>query len=61
MSAYLYGFGDLCPPTRIDVAPSGPKWVHEIKHDGYRLMVRRTPQDGIEICNEQRRGDQSKK
>ena len=21
--------------------PSGPLWVHEIKHDGYRLMVRR--------------------
>ena len=21
--------------------PSGPFWVHEIKHDGYRLMVRR--------------------
>ena len=22
-------------------AASGPLWVHEIKHDGYRLMVRR--------------------
>jgi bifunctional non-homologous end joining protein LigD len=43
-----YGFGDPCLPTRVDVAPSGPKWVHEIKHDGYRLMVRRTPQ-GIRI------------
>ena len=21
--------------------PSGPLWVHEIKHDGFRLMVRR--------------------
>ena len=21
--------------------PSGPGWVHEIKHDGYRVMVRR--------------------
>jgi bifunctional non-homologous end joining protein LigD len=30
------------------VAPSGPLWVHEIKHDGYRLMVRRTP-SGIRI------------
>jgi bifunctional non-homologous end joining protein LigD len=26
--------------------PSGPLWVHEIKHDGYRLMVRR---DGLRI------------
>jgi bifunctional non-homologous end joining protein LigD len=23
--------------------PSGPDWVHEIKHDGYRLMARRDP------------------
>jgi bifunctional non-homologous end joining protein LigD len=21
--------------------PTGPGWVHEIKHDGYRLIVRR--------------------
>jgi hypothetical protein len=21
--------------------PSGPDWIHEIKHDGYRLMARR--------------------
>lgn len=26
--------------------PSGPLWVHEIKHDGYRLMVRR---DGTRV------------
>jgi len=26
--------------------PSGPLWVHEIKHDGYRLMVRR---DGARV------------
>jgi hypothetical protein len=23
-------------------APGGPQWVHEIKHDGYRLLVRKT-------------------
>jgi bifunctional non-homologous end joining protein LigD len=23
--------------------PSGAGWVHEIKHDGYRLMARRDP------------------
>jgi bifunctional non-homologous end joining protein LigD len=27
-------------------APSGPLWVHEIKHDGCRLMVRR---DGLRV------------
>jgi ATP-dependent DNA ligase len=22
--------------------PAGPQWVHEIKHDGYRLLVRKS-------------------
>jgi bifunctional non-homologous end joining protein LigD len=43
-----YGFGDPCLPTRVATAAAGPQWVHEVKHDGYRLMVRRTPQ-GIRI------------
>lgn len=30
-----------CQPTRVLQPPSGPNWIHEIKHDGYRLMVRR--------------------
>jgi ATP-dependent DNA ligase len=30
-----------CLPSKTDRPPSGPLWVHEIKHDGYRLMVRR--------------------
>jgi bifunctional non-homologous end joining protein LigD len=42
-SAFTYGFGEPCLPTRATVAPTGPQWVHEIKHDGYRLMVRKTP------------------
>jgi len=42
MSAFAYGFGEPCLPTRVPVAPAGPERVHEIKHDGYRLMVRRT-------------------
>jgi hypothetical protein len=29
------------PPWRADKVPAGPDWVHEIKHDGYRLQVRR--------------------
>jgi bifunctional non-homologous end joining protein LigD len=28
-----------CLPTVADKAPSGPGWVHEIKHDGYRLQI----------------------
>ena len=26
-----------------DKPPSGANWIHEIKHDGYRLMARRDP------------------
>src|SRR5947199_6389955 len=34
------GFIDPCSPTLAKSAPSGPGWLHEIKHDGYRLMAR---------------------
>src|SRR5215471_20936128 len=36
-------FIEPCLPSRADQPPSGPDWVHEIKHDGYRLMARRDP------------------
>jgi bifunctional non-homologous end joining protein LigD len=36
-----FGFIEPCLPSRMERPPSGPLWVHEIKHDGYRLMVRR--------------------
>src|SRR5512147_351715 len=48
MSAYAFGFGDPCLPTPVRVAPTGPMWWHEIKHDGYRLMVRQAP-SGVRI------------
>jgi bifunctional non-homologous end joining protein LigD len=28
-----------CIPTRGTKVPAGPGWFHEIKHDGYRLIV----------------------
>ena len=28
-------------PTRGTKVPAGPDWIHEIKHDGYRLIVQR--------------------
>ena len=40
------GFIETCLPTKVARLPSGPLWVHEIKHDGYWLMVRR---DGSRI------------
>jgi ATP-dependent DNA ligase len=30
-----------CLPTSSQKPPQGPGWVHEIKHDGYRLIARR--------------------
>ena len=35
------GFIEPCQPSKVAWPSSGPLWVHEIKHDGYRLMVRR--------------------
>ena len=32
-------FIDPCLPTRVDKAPSADGWVHEIKHDGYRMQI----------------------
>ena len=35
------GFIAPCLATRADRVPAGPQWAHEIKHDGYRFIVRR--------------------
>jgi bifunctional non-homologous end joining protein LigD len=35
------GFIEPCLPSPADRPPSGSNWIHEIKHDGYRLMARR--------------------
>src|SRR6516225_9001646 len=35
------GFIEPCLPSPADRPPSGPGWIHEIKHDGFRLMARR--------------------
>jgi bifunctional non-homologous end joining protein LigD len=34
------GFVEPCLPTLGHAVPSGPQWVHEIKHDGYRFICR---------------------
>jgi ATP-dependent DNA ligase len=43
MSRTASGFIEPCLPSRAEHPPSGPGWVHEIKHDGFRLMARRDP------------------
>jgi ATP-dependent DNA ligase len=47
------GFVPPCIPTRAAKPPAGPDRVHEIKHDGYRLQVRR---DGHTVRLFTRRG-----
>jgi bifunctional non-homologous end joining protein LigD len=39
--ALASGFVPPCVPTGAPKPPVGPDWVHEIKHDGYRVVVRR--------------------
>jgi hypothetical protein len=34
-------FIEPCLPSTAERPPSGPNWIHELKHDGYRLMARR--------------------
>ena len=48
------GFIEPCLPSTAARLPSGPLWVHEFKHDGYRLMVRR---DGSRVRCFTRNGD----
>ena len=35
------GFIPPCLPTKADVPPSGILWLHEIKHDGFRVIARK--------------------
>ena len=34
------GVPEPCLPTSAKVPPAGPDWIHEIKHDGYRILAR---------------------
>src|SRR4051812_29009887 len=35
------GFVAPCLPTKADQPPSGGLWLHEIKHDGFRVIARK--------------------
>ena len=37
------GFIEPCLPSSGEHPPTASEWVHEIKHDGYRLIARRDP------------------
>jgi bifunctional non-homologous end joining protein LigD len=35
------GFIQPCRPTLVANPPAGPGWLHEVKHDGFRTLVRK--------------------
>jgi bifunctional non-homologous end joining protein LigD len=53
MTSRSDGYVPPCIPTRAYKVPAGADWVQEIKHDGYRLQVRR---DGDTVRLFTRRG-----
>jgi ATP-dependent DNA ligase len=40
------GFIPPCLPTKAPRPPSGAMWLHEIKHDGFRVIARK---DGARV------------
>ena len=43
------GFIEPCLPTRADRPPTGSDWLHEIKHDGFRVLACRDPTRGVRL------------
>jgi ATP-dependent DNA ligase len=41
LAADRASFIEPCLPSPAPKPPSGPSWIHEIQHDGFRLMARR--------------------
>jgi ATP dependent DNA ligase domain len=35
------GFIRPCEPALVDRPPAGAGWLHEVKHDGFRMLVRK--------------------
>jgi bifunctional non-homologous end joining protein LigD len=54
LAADRAAFVEPCLPSPADKPPSGSNWIHELKHDGYRLMARR---DSVGIRLITRRGN----
>jgi ATP-dependent DNA ligase len=40
-SGRTVGLIEPCLPSPAKAPPSGPDWLHEIKHDGFRILARR--------------------
>jgi bifunctional non-homologous end joining protein LigD len=42
MPLYPAGFIEPCLLTVSRTVPTGPQWAYEIKHDGFRVISRRS-------------------
>jgi ATP-dependent DNA ligase len=49
------GFIAPCLPTNAPHPPSGPMWLHEIKHDGFRVIARKNGNVGKDFGTVPRR------
>jgi ATP-dependent DNA ligase len=38
-SGRAVGLVEPCLPSPAKAPPAGPDWLHEIKHDGFRLLA----------------------
>jgi bifunctional non-homologous end joining protein LigD len=45
----LSNFIEPSLPRRADRPPAGRYWIHEIKHDGFRIMARRDTAGGVRL------------
>src|SRR4030081_3221611 len=46
LAADRASFIEPCLPSPADKPPSGSSWIHEIKHDGFRVIARK---DGARV------------
>jgi bifunctional non-homologous end joining protein LigD len=44
------GFIAPCLPRKTDKLPSRDLWLHEIKHDGFRIIARKDG-DHVRLCS----------
>jgi len=45
------GFIKPCLPSAAKTPPSGAGWIHEIKHEGFRIMARRDANGGSDLTS----------
>ena len=43
------GFIEPCLPSPTKAPPAGSHWIHEIKHDGFRILARRGATEGAAL------------